>query len=138
MKKETGIAISLGIIFGIIIAFSILLYTRGNPGKKTNVLSPQISPTIVVTTIREIPLTITNPLDLTIVRDQTIDIEGKANAGNLAVIQSQYFEKVEKLKQNVFNIKFPMTLGENKIKVTIYSKTGVETKTITIYYLKND
>ncbi len=122
MKKETTVAVSMGIIFGLIVAMVMMLKIKRDETQKTKSLTNiTITPTIVPNQ-QALSLEITDPSDGVIINTNTITIKGKAAQDSLIVIQSPIKDIVMKNTQTTFSIDFPLSFGENVIKVTAYPK----------------
>jgi hypothetical protein len=140
MKKETPIAIFLGIFLGALLAVFIITKNREKQLEKTKTIAPSITitpkHTNQVTT--EQSFEITSPSDGDIVSKNTITIAGKSVKGSTIIIQSPIKEIVQKNEAGSFSIDFPLAFGENTIQITIYNKevqSKAQEKTIKIYYL---
>ena len=136
MKKESTVAIILGIVFGIIIAIGIIMY-QTSKNTQPNIIKAGITPTININNT-DLPLTVSKPNDLTITNNATIKIEGQSKKGSLIIIQSPGNQLVDKLKTDRFNFNFDLSPGENIIKISVYNQPLINNKTIKIYYLKNE
>jgi len=144
MKKETLIAIFLGIIFGFAFAFIILgnIYNNQLEEKENSFLIQKketfISP---VKTVLLKSLTINKPKDFLIVDSDKITIEGEVEKDSLIIIQSPLKDLIFQNKDEKFKINFPLALGENLIKIVAYPKNKnlkTQEKKILIYYLPKD
>lgn len=152
MKKETIIAIILGLIFGFV--FGSFLITRNREINNKN--AGKINPTLVLNlndkkdqenlnkkNIINIPLEIKEPQNYIITEKNTINISGKADKDSLIVVQSQLKEiiYINKDSQDFKISDFPLALGENTIKIVEYSKNKFadpEEKVLRVYYLKRE
>lgn len=136
MKKETLVAIGLGGILGMASALIIIFSIKEKNIKAKKVITPKITPTIKLSFPKIQPLTIIEPQSEYLTKKDLVTIKGKGGKGSLVIIQSQTTEKVVKLTGNNFSLDFPLSLGENLIKITSYQKNNVEEKNLKIYYLK--
>lgn len=136
MKKETTAAIVLGFFLGGIVALSFILSTKEKEVKTKKVIPPKLTPTIKITPQKINLLEITKPSPNFITDKNRITLKGKTEKNSLIIIQSPTSEKAIKTKANNFSVEFPLSLGENLIKVTSYHKNNSEQKTIKVYYLK--
>lgn len=136
MKKETGIAVFLGIVAGISIALFVILGARGQ--KKTNgtVMQSDLTPTVSVVTDQVSPLTITAPSEDVVVESSTIDVKGSAQKDALVVIQSPGGEVIFKNAKTNFSEEITLVPGENIIKVTTYSLKTIDSRSVVIYFVK--
>ncbi len=140
MKKETSIAIVLGIALGIIVAVALVLKNRQvqiqNSRPITTVLS--ITPTPIVKNINVEALEITEPQNNAIISSNSVSIKGKVAKDSLVVIQSPIRNVIVKNAPEDLNVNFPLALGENVIHITVYPKDpqlSVKEKELKIYYL---
>lgn len=140
MKKETIIAILLGVLFGVVVAVGVTIKTKSKPANKvepiTNALP--ITPTVSVQNVEFQTLEITEPVDGVIVSKNTIDIKGKAAKGGLLVIQSPIKNATINNEADTFVTNFPLATGENVILVTFYPKEqpgSPQEKELKVYYL---
>lgn len=142
MKKETFIAVFLGIFFGGFLGFFLI-----NKNKEINInKNKALAPTSIInqkTTksdlVNYIPLDIKEPSDYFITDKDNIDIIGKATKDSLIVIQSPVKDIVYKNTKENFKINIPLALGENVVKIVDYPKDKTldsQEKTLRIYYLK--
>lgn len=150
MKKETIIALILGVFFGGVLAF-FFVFKSDELNLKNNKV---IAPTIVINknqnqlkeSIKEnvnniISLEITEPNNNTIVDTDKIKIKGKATKNSLIVIQSPINDIVFKNEKEDFSIDFPLALGENILKIVVYptdKQARSQEKELRIYYLKEE
>jgi len=143
MKKETLVAIFLGIFFGLCFAFFIVENLSQNKlGKRGDLVSKKkevsISP-IKTATLKL--LTIDKPKNQVVVNQEQITIEGSAENDSLIVIQSPIKDLVFQNKNEQFKVNFPLALGENVIRIVAYPKNSNlrnQEKTLFIYYLPNE
>ncbi len=140
MKKETIIAIILGVIIGGGVAFSLITKTKEKQIEETKTVSNvnQNKPTISIINNNLQTLEITKPPATFISEKKTITIKGKASKNALIVIQSPIKQIVFKNKNKDFSVDFPLVLGENIIKVTVYPKNPqlrIQQKELKVYYL---
>jgi len=135
MKKETTTAIILGVVFGIIIALLLTFAAKERVIKKKKIIPPKITPTMPIFQPKTQTLEIQEPANGSVVDKNTIVIKGKAEKNSLMIVQSHTAEKALKLTDNNFSLEFPLSLGENLIKITIYQEKNSDEKTLKIYYL---
>lgn len=136
MKKETIIAIFLGVGTGIFIAILIIVNTRKNNSFKLETFQPAtITPQITFTPKKNEPLLISSPKDASSTSADKVIITGKAPKNSILIFQSSGSEVVLKTTSSDFNTIFPLELGENTIKVTQYSEKTTDTRIFTIYRL---
>jgi len=143
MKKESLIAIFLGLIFGLFGAILIInTFSHSDSEKGKNLISEKKEITLSpVKTIDLEPLIINNPKNNIVVNTDQISIEGSADKNSLIVIQSPAKDTVFQNKDKKFKVDFPLVLGENVIKIVVYSKNinlKNQEKTLFVYYLPNE
>lgn len=136
MKRETIVAVTLGVSIGIIVALAITFISREKKNQAKQVLTPPLSPTVAITKEEEQALEITKPTKEFVTNKKSIKVEGKAAKDSLIIIQSPIAEEVVKLvEKESFSIDFPLSLGENMLRITAYKDKNVEEKTLPVYYL---
>ena len=140
MKKETVMAIVLGIVFGVGVALFLVLKTKKEEQLKVIPVttSAQITPVVERTATIDQVLTISQPEENTITDKKSITIKGKAANGSLLVMQSPVKILAVSLENNDYSEDFPLALGENVIQLTVYpkdTKITPQSKTLTVYYL---
>ena len=144
MKKETLLAIFLGIIFGIFFSFIIVsnIYQTQLEEKNNSSLiqkkEPSISP-VKISLLKS--LTIKKPKDFLIVNSEKITIEGEVEKNSLIIIQSPIKDLIFQNTDEKFKIDFPLVLGENPIKIVAYPKNKnlkTQERKLLIYYLPKD
>ena len=140
MKKETTLAIILGIVFGGLMGFFLILKNKDIQVDNNKAIAPTggLTKTAVKNTINFLPLEITEPNDGYIFDKNTITIKGKVSKNSLIVIQSPIKDLVYKNDKESFQVDFPLALGENVIKIVVYppdKNFKTQEKTLRIYYL---
>lgn len=138
MKKETTIAIILGLLSGIVIAMIILFSTGKGGFGGGKIISGNITPTVAVGQERVSQLTIDSPTDKDSTDKDTVKISGSAEKNSLIVAHSPYSEITLKSETGKFSFGFPVKPGENIIKITSYNGTNIDSRSLTIYYLEID
>ncbi len=138
MKKETGVAISMGIIFGLVFSFVVILNTQKN---QTVTQKQQTQKKIVTdagTGVAIEPLTISSPTDGVVLSTNKASLKGTTEKGSFLVVQTQTKDLTATAENGDFTIDVPLSLGENVIHVSSYPKgTGgkVQEKELKVYYL---
>lgn len=143
MKKETAIAILLGVGLGLIFAIGVTLKTRNKDTKKVTPISHtlNITPSVTAKSAQSGTLEISEPEDGSIAAANSVVIKGKAPKNSLIVIQSpvQTFTFTNDTEE--FSQKFSLALGENVIIVTAYPEkqngSGIE-RDLKVYYLDEE
>ena len=143
MKKETIIAIIFGVIFGGAVAVFTLIKNKELQLTKTKTLTQtgkQINkPKIPI--VESKPLEILEPKDGIVVNNFTITLRGRADKNSLIVIQSATKDQVFKNEKNEFSVQFPLSLGENLIKITMHPVNNLirsQEKEIRVYNLDEE
>lgn len=142
MKKETIIAIILGVAFGSGVALFLIFNTQKSEQAKVIPVNTASRLTPVVaksTTPKVLSLTVTSPEQGIITDKESVTIKGKASKNALMVIQSPIKQIVVQLKNDEFSQDFPLALGENSILISVYpadTKIGVQERTLTVYRLE--
>lgn len=139
MKKETITAIIFGIVFGAVLGIFLITKNKQNQLEKTKTIAPTNTVNKVT---KQVPLTVqtlelTTPSDRAIVYKNTITISGKAIKNSLIIIQSPIKETILKNKEEKFEADFPLALGENVIRISVYpedKQLRIQEKEIRIYY----
>lgn len=141
MKKETIIAIILGVAAGLGVAVIMINKAREYQmtGNQTLSASLQLTPKVSINNTQLQPLEISEPENGSISAIKTVDIKGKGGKDALLIVQSPIKTIIEKLESDTIDIKkFPLSLGENTIRISLYSKDSKgssQEKELKIYYL---
>jgi hypothetical protein len=133
MKKETIIAIILGIVAGISIAAVVIIQSRNSSGSNGDVILEGVSPTTIIDRNETSPLLIAEPDTEAVVETSTITLKGSGPENALIVIHTPSQEYVFKNTKTNFSQKLALMPGENAIRVTSYDKKNVDSRTLTIY-----
>jgi len=140
MKKETIIAIGLGVLLGVFTSFFFLSSERKQ--KPPTKIIPFYSPVPSKKTTTPIViqnLEIDSPQNNALFEEDKIIIKGHAPKKSLIIIQSPIKELVFENKEEKFEKEFPLAYGANQINIYAYPK-NIKTplfKSLTVYYLKN-
>ena len=143
MKKETLVAIFLGLLFGGVVAVIISFKSKEIELAKNKVIAPPKEKTVSsnLSGTEVIPFELTEPTDNAIVEVNSIHLKGTAAKDSLIVIQSPIKDLVVSNKQEKFDIVFPLALGENSIKIVVYPKekqSRPQEKFIKIYFIDSE
>lgn len=143
MRKETIIAIILGVVFGVTIALLILAKNKELQLTKSKTLSQDniINKKTKSPLAEYIPLKIHEPQDKAVFREFTAQIKGEADKNSLIVIQSPGKDLVFKNEKSQFDILFPLNLGENVITITVYPENKllrIQEKELKVYNLPDE
>jgi len=143
MKKETIIAIFLGLLFGGIVAVFISLKSKEIELSKNKVIAPPkenvLSPNLTGTEIQSLELS--EPANNAIFDKDIIRFKGTAAKDSLIIIQSPIKDLTFKNIQEKFDLEFPLALGENSIKIVVYPKEKQfrpQEKFIKVYYIDSE
>lgn len=137
MKKETLVAIFLGVTAGILIAVFLILNSK-KASESGDLIISRITPTVVITNNIVEPLLIESPDDNITVDVSEVKISGTSAKDSLIVIQTPAEESVIKVKEKSFSSDVKLIPGENIIKITSYSGKEIDTRTLTVYYVEED
>lgn len=138
MKKETITAIIFGIIMGSILGIFLLTKNKRDQLEKTKVIAPtttvnQKTKAVINAQVLEIKA----PQDKETVYTKSTTIIGNITKNSLLIIQSPIKDLVIKSDKDVFTTDFPLAVGENVIRISVYpdDKTlQTQEKEIRIYY----
>lgn len=140
MKKETSIAIGMGIIFGLIFSFLVIVNTQKNQSVSQKTSTQKNRPVKAQQQTIVQPITILEPSDSAIINEASVKIKGKTDKNSFVVIQSQTKDASFTTKTEEFEYTIPLSLGENVIHISAYPKgtTGkVQEKELRVYYLNS-
>ena len=140
MKKETGIAIFLGILLGGLIAIFLVSKNSDTKLEKNKAIAPTVSleKEVKNEVIEPINFELIEPMDKQIVTSNSINIKVKVQKNSLVVIQSPVGEKIMKATNTTVSTSFPLALGENSIKIVAYpsdKNSRLQEKQLQVYYL---
>jgi len=141
MKKETSIAVIFGVALGVVVAFFVIFQNKENQMSKNKPLnvSSKVTPTAKLSNLAVIvPLQLTEPSDNAITNQKTIKIKGKVNKDSLIIFQSPIKDLIVKNDKEEFSIDFPLALGENVVRITVYPKDKTLSsfqKELKVFYL---
>ncbi len=138
MKKESLIAMVLGIGAGVTIAILLISNSKSSGNSDKKVITPAVSPTVAILQQEAFTLKISTPENNSSNENDEIDIKGSAPKGSLIVIASSAGDHTEKIEEDTFDVKFPLVLGENVIRVTAYNGKDSTSKTLKIYQLGSE
>ncbi len=138
MKKETVLAILLGIGAGVLIALWVIRGTQGKNANNQLVTDEKITPSITISNSVTEPLLISDPEDGFVSDKDTITIKGKTHTGSLVVVQTQIEEHVFKADEEEFSQEIALSEGENTIRITSYDDKNVETRSLLVYFVEGE
>ena len=140
MKKETSIAISMGIGFGLLFSFIVIINTQKNQSVSQKTPLEQTRPVTTEQQTPVSPLTITEPNDGAIISSASVSLKGKTDKSSFIIVQTQSKDITFTTKSENFEQSRPLTLGENVIHISVYPKgtTGkIQEKELHVYYLNS-
>ena len=143
MKKETIIAIFLGLLFGGIVAVFISLKSKDIELSTNKVIAPlkEKSSALNLTGTEIQPLELSEPTNNAIFEKDTIRFKVTAAKDSLIIIQSPIKDLIVKNTQGKFDLEFPLALGENSIKIVVYPKEKQfrpQEKFIKVYFIDSE
>lgn len=137
MKKEVLLAITIGVVLGLIIMAGVKfdnlknLTTAENSNSETlNTISPV--PTITPTPTPEPTLTISilSPENESLIDTPTVELVGKTSPLSIVVIIAEEDEVIlRSSEQGDFKTEVDLIGGENIIEITAYNNEGEEART---------
>ncbi|MDO8741783.1 MAG: hypothetical protein Q7J11_01415 [Candidatus Roizmanbacteria bacterium] len=142
MKKETIVAIFLGLLFGGVVAVFISFKSKDIELAKNKVIAPpkeKAPPNFIG--VEPQPFELTEPADKAIVGSNTVRFKGTVAKGSLMVVQSPIKDLIVSNKQEKFDFEFPLALGENSIKIVVYPKekqSRPQEKFIKVYFIDSE
>lgn len=142
MKKETSIAIVLGITFGIVLSLIMVSRTRSKSTSITNKKNVNEGSQIVTQVSQKesiFSFDVTNPSNNVIVDKSSITISGKISVNSLIMIQSPIKDVALNSTKDIFSTEFPLALGENVIHIVAYPKDSQyksQEKELRVYYIE--
>ena len=136
MKKETGIAVFLGILAGVAIAVFVIIGAQQSRSSG-DVMQGTITPTVTSVSESMSPLVISQPQNETLTSSDSIKVSGTTQKNALIVIQSPAGESVFTAKSTSFESTIELAPGENAIKVTSYTPKNVTSKSFVIYSISD-
>ena len=143
MKKETLIAIFLGIGLGLIVAIVVTLKTKRTDTKKVTPISNtlKVTPAVTAKSLQTATFEISEPQAEAIITKNSVVIKGHAPKESLIVIQSPIQTLTFINETELFEKNFPLALGENVILIAAYPKnqqgSSLE-KELKVYYLDEE
>lgn len=138
MKKEVVIAIILGFLVGIFIAYGI--YTANKAVKETETIKPISRDEAISSSAPEASPTLTlivdEPEENSVISDKTATISGQTEPNTpVAILAENQEELVLSDGSGIFSSLVSLVSGLNEIKVIIIDKNGNQTeKTVQIIY----
>lgn len=140
MKKETSVAIGMGIVFGLVFSFLVIANTQKNRSVSQKTSTQKTRPVTTEQQTVATPITITEPNDNAIVAAASVTIKGKTDKNSFIIIQTQIKDTSFTTVTEGFEQTIPLALGENIIHITAYPKGSsgkVQEKELHVYYLNN-
>ncbi len=140
MKKETSIAIVMGIGFGLVFSFLVIANTQKNQSVSQKTTAQKTRPVTTEQQTTTQPITISEPSDGAIIAEPSVTIKGKTDKNSFIVFQTQIKDYSFTTKSENFEYSVPLSLGENVIHINAYPKgsTGkIQEKELRVYYLNS-
>jgi hypothetical protein len=140
MKKETGLAIGLGVLFGLVFSFVIILNTQTNKAVTQKKQMAKSRPAVESRQSRVVvkQIEVTSPNDRAVFENASATVRIKVEKNSFIVIQTPSQDiAFENESENVAK-DVPLSLGENIIHISVYSKAGgskIQEKELRVYYL---
>lgn len=132
MTKESIIAIVLGLVLGVVVAFGVVAYTvHSQKERNTQTQSDATSASVLVPSMVPPTVTVLRSLEIlepqsgTTFQNKSITIKGKAGANTLIIVQSAAKNQVITTQEDEFSLEFPLVLGENALTVSAYHAGSV-------------
>ncbi len=143
MKKETILAVFLGIAFGGILGFFLITKNKEIQINRNKAIAPTGIDTRNPNKnkVNFQALEVIEPNDSSITDKNLVVIKGKVTKNSLIVVQTPIKELVFKNDKEDFKIELPLALGENVIKIVAYpqdKQLNIQEKNLNIYYLKEE
>lgn len=139
MKKETATAVFFGIFLGVVVAVVMVFNSRQQESSKFKSLTTSnVTPTVIANKSLVQLFELSEPQDGSIYDQNAVKISGKTNKEDLIVIESPIKTLIFKNQSINFSVDFPLTLGENAIRISVYPKDQslrFQEKELKIYYL---
>lgn len=142
MKKETVVAIILGIIFGVSVAFLAVVKARQVKIQTSKTIAPITAESLLSPKPNNGAQTdnfsISEPAENSITDSKTVTIKGMVTKDSLVIVESPSQVKVFKTNSDSFSTDFQLALGENIINIVMYpkdEKLATREKTLKVYYL---
>lgn len=140
MKRESIIAIVLGITLGIGVGYTILSRTTQGSSKTIETTTSDLKQNVKSNRnqAKAVSFELTEPKTDSVVNSNTVKIKGKGLKDSMIVSQSSNSNKIIKLEKDEFEFEMPLALGENVINVTYYPIGGngdYLEKQLVIYYM---
>lgn len=140
MKKETGLAIGLGVLFGLVFSFIIILNTQTNKAVTQKKQMAKSRPAAESRQSRVVvkQMEVSSPNDRAVFETASTTVRIKVEKNSFIVIQTPSQDiAFENESENVAK-DVPLSLGENVIHISVYSKAGgskIQEKELRVYYL---
>ncbi|MFH0773262.1 MAG: hypothetical protein V1922_03040 [bacterium] len=138
MKKETSVAIVMGIVFGLFFSFIVIVNTQKNQSVSQKTSTQKTRPVTTEQQTISQPITITEPNDGAIIAEPSVTIKGKTDKNSFIIVQTQVKDMSFTTKSEEFEYSVPLTLGENVIHISAYPKGSngkIQEKELHVYYL---
>ncbi len=129
MKKEVVLAIVIGFGIGLLITFGI--YTARTAISPTTSPTPTSSVNPSPESTSSASISITSPIDYSLVNTETISIQGTTLANAVVtVIGEDATDMTIASNEGKFNLSIKLSGGANNLTITAFSPTGERAETI--------
>jgi len=138
MKKETGIAVGLGVFFGLLFSFVVILNTQTNKAVTQKKQATQTRPASTQGNTVARPIEIVSPNDRSVFDTKETKITLKVEKDSFIVIQTPSQDITLEAESETITQVVPLTLGENIVHISVYPKSGgakVQEKQLKVYYI---
>lgn len=140
MKRESIIAIVLGVALGIGVGSLILSRTTQGSSKAIETTTSDLKQNVKSNRPqgKMVSFEISEPKTESLVSSSSLKIKGKGTKDSLLITQSSAGNKILKLEKDEFEVSLNLVLGENVINLTYYPKdsgSDYQEKQLVIYYL---
>jgi len=138
MKKETSVAVGMGIVFGLLFSFLVIANTQKNQSVSQKTANQKTRPVTTEQQTTTQPITISEPNDGAIIVGTSVTIKGKTDKNSFVVVQTQIADMSFVTKSEDFEYKVPLALGENVIHISAYPKGSngkIQEKELRVYHI---
>jgi len=138
MKKETSVAVGMGIVFGLLFSFLVIANTQKNQSVSQKTTNQKTRPVTTEQQTTVQPIVISEPNDGAIITGASVLIKGKTDKNSFIVVQTQIKDMSFTTKSEDFEYNVPLALGENVIHISAYPKGSngkIQEKELRVYYL---
>jgi len=140
MKKETIVALILGVVLGSVFGLFLINKNKETQLIKNKIIAPSNIPnkTISIDNSKFQNLEISSPEDGIVVDNASVKITGKTETNSLIIVQTPVNDLSFIAKKVDFSFDLSLALGENVIKIVSYpsdKNQNPQEKDLKVYYL---